>query len=103
MNRGKGVSISGWGADCLRFREMYEHMARGLVKGREKAGTQVLIGGACSSTNTRDKLFGDGTDKFLQWLDFVSIHYQPLAADPALVPSWMNRKSPYGPVRVWDT
>ena len=99
----EGVSISGWGADCLRFREIYEHMARGTEVGRTEGHTQVLIGGACSSTNTRDKLFPDGSDKFLQWLDFVSIHYQPLAADPALEPKWMNRKSPYGPVRVWDT
>lgn len=99
----EGVSISGWGADCLRFREMYEHMAKGTVEGREAGGTEVLIGGACSSTNTRDKLFPDGTDKFLAWLDFVSIHYQPLAADPALEPQWMTRKSKYGPVRVWDT
>ena len=99
----ESVSISGWGADILRFREMYEHMARGIAAGRKAAGTEVLIGGACSSTNTRDKLFPDGTDKFLKWLDFVSIHYQPLAADPALEPAWMTRKSPFGPVRVWDT
>ncbi|MGE5608898.1 MAG: hypothetical protein ACM359_06575, partial [Bacillota bacterium] len=28
---------------------------------------------------------------------------QPLSADPALVPEWVNRKGEYGPVRVWDT
>jgi len=99
----EAVSISGWAADIPRFREIYEHMARGIESGRKEGGTKVLIGGACSSTNTRDKLFCDGTDKFLKWLDFVSIHYQPLAADPALEPKWMTRKSPYGPVRVWDT
>ena len=99
----EGVSISGWGADTLRFREMYEHMARGTVAGREAGGTDVLVGGACSSANTRDKLFADGTDRFLPWLDFVSIHYQPLAADPALEPKWMTRQAKYGPVRVWDT
>ncbi len=99
----EGVSISGWGADCLRFRELYEAMARGTESGRDEGGTDVLIGGACSSANTRDKLFADGTDKFLKWLDFVSIHYQPLAADPALEPKWMTRQSRYGPVRVWDT
>ena len=64
---------------------------------------KVLIGGACSSTNTRDKLFCDGTDTFLPWLDFVSIHYQPLANDAALEPKWMNRKGEYGRVQVWDT
>ena len=63
----------------------------------------MLIGGACSSANTRDKLFCDGTDTFLPWLDFVSIHYQPLSADPVLEPKWMNRKGEYGRVRVWDT
>jgi hypothetical protein len=99
----EGISISGWGADVLRFREIYEHMALGVFDARKQSGVQVLIGGACSSTNTRDKLFPDGSDKFLKWLDFVSIHYQPLAADPALVPEWMNRKGPYGRVKVWDT
>ncbi len=99
----EGVSISGWGADCLRFREIYLRMAAAVLDARKEAGVQVLIGGACSSTNTRDKLFCDGTDTFLPILDFVSIHYQPLAADPAIEPKWMNRKSEYGPVRVWDT
>jgi hypothetical protein len=99
----EGVSISGWGADCPRFREIYLHMAQAVLDARKEAGVQVLIGGACSSANTRDKLFCDGTDSFLPILDFVSIHYQPLAADPALEPKWMDRKAQYGPVRVWDT
>lgn len=99
----EGVSISGWGADCLRFREIYLHMAQAVLDARTEAGVQVLIGGACSSSNTRDKLFCDGRDTFLPILDFVSIHYQPLAADPALEPKWVRRRSEYGPVRVWDT
>lgn len=99
----EGLSISGWGADMPRYRELYTRMALGIETARANAGVRVLIGGACSSSNTRDKLFCDGTDTFLKWLDFVSIHYQPLAADPALVPEWRNRKSPYGPVQVWDT
>ena len=99
----EGISISGWGADIPRYRAIYEHMAHGVERARAAAGAQVLIGGACSSTNTRDKLFPDGNDKFLKWLDFVSIHYQPLSADPALVPEWRNRKGPYGRVKVWDT
>jgi hypothetical protein len=99
----EGVSISGWGADCPRFREIYLHMAQAVLDARKEGGVKILIGGACSSSNTRDKLFCDGTDTFLPILDFVSIHYQPLAADPALEPGWMNRKSEYGPVRVWDT
>lgn len=99
----EGISISGWGADIPRYRAMFEHMALGVEEAREKAGVKVLIGGTCSSSNARDKLFSDGTDRFLKWLDFVSIHYQALAADPALEPEWVHRKSPNGPVRVWDT
>lgn len=99
----EGLSISGWGADMLRYRDLYTRMARGVEAARANADVRVLIGGACSSSNTRDKLFCDGTDAFLKWLDFVSIHYQPLAADPVLVPEWRRRKSPYGAVQVWDT
>jgi hypothetical protein len=99
----EGVSISGWGADCLRYREIYRVMAEAVLEARQEAGVKVLIGGACSSANTRDKLFCDGTDTFLPWLDFVSIHYQPLSADPALEPKWMNRQGEYGRVKVWDT
>jgi hypothetical protein len=99
----EGVSISGWGADMIRYREIYTHMAQAVLEARKEAGVKVLIGGACSSSNTRDKLFCDGKDTFLPWLDFVSIHYQPLSADPALVPEWLGRKGEYGPVRCWDT
>lgn len=99
----EAVSISGWGADIPRYRDIYTHMAMGVEAARSKAGVKVLIGGTCSSTNTRDKLFPDGSDRYLKWLDFVSIHYQALAADPSLEPAWVHRKGPYGPVRVWDT
>jgi hypothetical protein len=99
----EGISISGWGADIPRYRDIYTHMANGIVEAREKADVKVLIGGTCSSANARDKLFSDGTDKFLPIFDFVSVHYQALSADPTLEPKWMNRQSPYGPVRVWDT
>lgn len=99
----EAVSISGWGADIPRFRELYTVMAQAVIEARKEAGVKVLIGGACSSSNTRDKLFCDGKDTFLPWLDFVSIHYQPLSADPVLEPKWMNRQGEYGRVRVWDT
>jgi hypothetical protein len=99
----ESTSISGWGADIQRYREIYTSMAQGVVAAREKTGVQVLIGGTCSSSNARDKLFADGSDKFLKWLDFISVHYQPLAADASEEPAWRNRKGPYGPVRVWDT
>ncbi len=99
----EAISISGWGADIPRYRDLFTHMALGVEAARANAGVKVLIGGTCSSTNARDKLFPDGSDQFLKWLDFISIHYQALAADPSLVPEWVNRKSPYGPTRVWDT
>lgn len=99
----EGVSISGWGADVVRYREIYRVMAEAVLEARREAGVKVLMGGACSSANTRDKLFCDGSDTFLPWLDFVSIHYQPLAADPVLEPKWMNRSGEYGRVKVWDT
>ena len=99
----EGLSISGWGADIPRYRDLYTRMAQGVVQARKQGGIQVLLGGCCSSMNTDDKLFCDGTDTFLKWLDFISIHYQPMGAMPALIPEWMTRKNPNGPVRVWDT
>jgi hypothetical protein len=99
----EGVSISGWGADMLRYRQLYKVMAQAVLEARKEAGVKVMIGGTCSSSNTRDKLFSDGTDDFLPILDFVSIHYQALAADPALERKWMSRQGEYGRVRVWDT
>ncbi len=99
----EGNSISGWRADIPRYREIYTHMAQGIEAARKKAGVQVLIGGACSTMNTDDKLFSDGSDTFLKWLDFSSIHYQPLSAWHALVPKFRQRQSPFGPVRIWDT
>ncbi len=99
----EGISISGWGADMLRYREIYSAMARGVEEARKEDGTDVLMGGTGSSSNTVDKFFSDGSDTFLKWLDFCSIHYQAMAATPALMRDFLGRKSPYGPVRVWDT
>ncbi len=99
----EGTSISGWQADIPRYQEIFTHMAQGIEQARAEDGTKVLIGGTCSSANARDKLFSDGSDKYLKWMDYISIHYQAMAADPILVPEWQNRKSPYGPMRVWDT
>jgi hypothetical protein len=99
----ESTSISGWGADIPRYREIYSHMADAVLQARQQAGVKVLVGGTSSSSNARDKLFPDGSDKFLPTFDFSSIHYQALAADPILEPKWMNRTGPYGPVKVWDT
>jgi hypothetical protein len=99
----EGISISGWGADMLRYRALYTAMAQGIVASRKEGKTDVLIGGTCSSSNTMDKLFPDGDNTFLKWLDFSSLHYQPFAALSALDKDWVNRKSPEGPVQAWDT
>lgn len=74
----EGVSISGWGADCLRYREIYQVMAEAVLEARQEAGVKVLIGGACSSANTRDKLFCDGTDsqKFIGQRAFKEILFK---------------------------
>lgn len=98
----EGVSISGWGADLPRYREIYRQMGLGVMDAR-KSGAKVLIGGCSSSSNTRDKLFCDGRLDFLPMLDFVSIHYEGLGASPGLDPLWMGRKGEYGRTRVWDT
>ena len=97
-----GISISGWGADDLRYREMFRVLCEATDEARREAGVQVLIGGCDSSSNTFDKLFGDGSDEFLKWLDFCSIHYQGMFP-PSTVKAWVNRKHPNGRVRIWDT
>ncbi len=99
----EGISISGWGADMTRYREIYTAMARGVEAARAGDGTQVLIGGCGSSSNTLDKLFPDGSTAFLKWLDFCSIHYQVMSATPALMRHFLDRRGENGPVRVWDT
>lgn len=100
-----GISISGWGADDERYREIYTVMGQARDEAQAEAGVQVLIGGCDSSSNTFDKLFADGSDKYLKWLDFLSIHYQ--GTDPhTTVKQWVNRRAANGePARVlvWDT
>ncbi len=97
----EGLSISGWGADALRYRESFAAMARGVEDAR-KTGVDLLLAGADSSSNTMDKFFSDGKMTFLPWLDAVTIHYQGMAS-PAVYKPWRNRKSPHGRVKVWDT
>ena len=99
----EGISISGWGADMTRYRALYTAMAQGVVAARGKNGSDVLLGGCCSTSNTTDKLFPDGKDTFLKWLDFTSIHYQPFSAASALDKRYLNRQSPEGPTQCWDT
>ncbi|HEY3284228.1 MAG TPA: hypothetical protein VGN26_18315 [Armatimonadota bacterium] len=98
----EGLSISGWGADCLRYREIYSAMARGVEDARRDAKVQVLLAAADSSSNTLDKFFSDGKTDFLKWLDACTIHYQGMSS-PANIKLWRERKSPQGRVRIWDT
>lgn len=99
----EGISISGWGADMLRYREMYRRMAAGVLEAR-KSGVQVLVGGADSSSNALDKFFGDeaGRREFLPIFDFLSIHYQGLSPTSNLK-LWQERKGYGGRVKIWDT
>jgi len=71
-----GTSISGWGADILRYREIYPKMVEGVETAEKEVGVDVLVGGCSSTSNAFDKLFCDGTDTFLPDFDFISIHYQ---------------------------
>jgi hypothetical protein len=98
----EGLSIAGWGADMLRYREIFTHMCQGVEEARKDDGVQVLLGGFDSTSNAMDKIFSDGSDAFLKWCDFISIHYQGLDAHTT-VKQWVDRKSPNGRVRIWDT
>lgn len=98
----EGISISGWGADMLRYRDIYSAMIRGVEQARREDKVQVLTGGGDSSSNALDKLFPDTPDRFLPTFDFLSVHYQGLSS-MANVKMWRNRKSPRGRVRIWDT
>ena len=98
----EGISISGWGADMMRYRAMYTHMYQGVAQARQNDDARVLVGGCDSSSNAMDKLFSDGTNAMLPMFDFLSIHYQGLTS-MATVKDWVNRKSPNGRVKVWDT
>ena len=98
----EGISISGWGADMLRYRDMYTHMYEGVAQARRDDGAQVLVGGGDSSSNAMDKLFPDGTNAMLPMFDFLSIHYQGLDST-ATVKDWVDRKGPNGRVKIWDT
>ncbi|MGN0833102.1 MAG: hypothetical protein ACI4RD_05580 [Kiritimatiellia bacterium] len=97
-----GISISGWGADDLRYREIYTVMCEAAEAAMaENPGVRVLLGGADSSSNTFDKLFGDGDMKFLKWLDFMSLHYQGL--EPSNPRFLRDRRHRNGRTRFWDT
>ncbi len=98
----EGISISGWGADMLRYRDIYSNMAEGVRQARQQAGADVLVGGCDSSSNALDKLFADGSQQFLNDFDFLSVHYQGMASYANYKP-WLNRTGPRGRVKIWDT
>lgn len=97
----EGSSISGWQSDIPRYREIYTAMANAVLDARKK-GADVLVGGGDSNSNAWDKLFADGKMTFLPIFDFCSIHYQGMES-PSIYPEWVNRKSPRGRVKIWDT
>lgn len=97
----EGISISGWQADMVRYREIYMKMAEAVLEAREE-GADVLVGGGDSNSNALDKFFGDGTMDMLPVFDFLSIHYQGMES-PVLYPEWNNRKYHKGRVLIWDT
>ena len=66
------ASISGWGADVPRYREIYKAMCEAMEEAQRNMGSKCLVGGCDSSSNTFDKLFADGKDDFLKYLDFCS-------------------------------
>lgn len=96
----EGISIAHWGADMLRYREIYTVICEAVEEARAEAGVQILLGGADSSSNTLDKFFSDGKDDFLKRLDFMSIHYQGLTPFSTYKP-FLNKDG--GRVLVWDT
>lgn len=98
----EGDSISGWGADMIRYREMYDHMFAGVDEANRTKEVDVLVGGCDSSSNALDKFFSDGTNKYLPKFDFVSLHYQGLST-PQWVKAWRERKARKGRVMLWDT
>ncbi len=97
----EGISISGWGADMPRYREIYTAMVEGVEDAR-RGGADVLVGGCDSSSNALDKLFGDGSNNFLPHFDFLSVHYQGMNSFATYKP-FVDRKSKNGRVKIWDT
>ena len=96
----EGRSICCWGADMLRYREIFTALCEAVEEARQEAGVHVLVGGCDSSSNTLDKLLPDGRMDFINRLDFMSIHYQRLSPFSTYKP-FLNR--PGGRVRIWDT
>lgn len=97
-----GSSISGWGADTPRYREIFRTMCEATDEAEKEYGVDVLTGGCDSTANTFDKLFADGSTDFLKHLDFCSIHYQGLNSSATYKP-WLQRTGPHGRVQIWDT
>ena len=97
----EGLSIAGWGADMVRYRELYRIMGEATRAAEQASGNRVLVGGCDSSSNTFDKLFPDGSGEFTPYFDFCSIHYQGLTA-PSLYRQWIDRPG-RDRVLIWDT
>ncbi len=101
----EGSSISGWGSDMIRYREIYKRIGDAVMRAREDAGVEVLIGGCDSTSNTFDKLLPRGfehSDMWPKYLDFMSVHYQSLHSSAAYR-EFRQRKHYKGRVLIWDT
>jgi hypothetical protein len=64
----EGLSISGWGADMIRYRELFTRMAHGVEAARRTTRVDVLLAGAESSSNTFDSFSPTANGHFLPWL-----------------------------------
>jgi hypothetical protein len=98
----QGISISGWGADIPRYREIFTVLCEATREVCQEENLDVLIGGCDSSTNTMDYLFPSSNDEWLDYLDFCSIHYQGMFP-PSTYKPWRDRQHKNGRMRTWDT
>jgi hypothetical protein len=91
----EGLSISGWGADMLRYREIYKAMADGVWRPARPASR------CCSPARTRRPTRGTSSSRrhrhVLPILDAMTIHYQGMAS-PAVYKKFRERTSPLGRV-----
>jgi hypothetical protein len=67
----EGGGISGWARDMLQYRAIQKLIATSA----RKVSSDIKILAASSVMNTEDKLFGDGSKEFDQYVDIFTDHY----------------------------